>query len=269
MGMAHTFIAYIDESGDDGLSGNYRGAGRSGGSSHWLGIGAVVWRASRDLDAVEWAKSIGNKLSNQRKRQTLHFLNLNHVQRIMAVNELAGKPMRVVAVVSNKKSIPLGTYNHKNQLYHYISRYLIERISWLCRDMRRHAPEGNGKVRIVFSRRGGMSDCDFKDYLRRLKESNDADVKIHWPVIDIDGIQSFDQANRRGLQIADIAISSICSALEPDLYGNCEPRFIKSIKQNIYNRKENYLSYGAKILIRPDLEPEYPQLREFFEVFKQ
>jgi hypothetical protein len=87
--------------------------------------------------------------------------------------------------------------------------------------MRPGAPEGNGQVKIVFSRRGGMSDVDFRDYLNHLKATDDPEIRIHWSVIDIDGIESFDQANRFGLQLADLAISGVCNALEPDFYGNC------------------------------------------------
>jgi len=56
--MAHSYIAYIDESGDDGLPGHFRQPGGNGGPSHWLAIGATVWRFSRDLDMVQCAKSI-------------------------------------------------------------------------------------------------------------------------------------------------------------------------------------------------------------------
>ena len=124
--MSHTFVAYIDESGDDGLTGKFREPGKGGGASHWLGIGAVVWRVSRDLDAVKWAKDIIHQLPEQKRKKPLHFVNLNHAQRIMAVSGISRKPMRIIAVISNKPSVPNGTYVEKNQLYHYLSRYLIE-----------------------------------------------------------------------------------------------------------------------------------------------
>lgn len=38
-----SFVAYIDESGDDGLT-NFRVAGRRGGSSHWLNVSSTVMR---------------------------------------------------------------------------------------------------------------------------------------------------------------------------------------------------------------------------------
>jgi hypothetical protein len=84
--MAHSFIAYIDEAGDDGLNREkYRIPGRGGGSSHWLTIGATVWRLSRDLDAVRWAKEIRAKLPEQKQRKPLHFKDMDHAQRVMAV----------------------------------------------------------------------------------------------------------------------------------------------------------------------------------------
>lgn len=266
--MSHTFIAYIDESGDDGLAGNYRIPGKGGGSSHWLGIGAVVWRVSRDLDAVKWAKDIIGQLPEQKQKKPLHFVNLTHAQRIMALSGISAKPMRIVAAVSHKPSMHDGVFTGKNQLYHYLSRYLIERISWLCRDMRPKAPEGNGQVKIVFSRRGGMSDSDFRSYLNHLRATDDPEIIIHWPVIDIEGIESFDQASRFGLQLADLAISGLCNALEPDFYGNCEPRFSRMLKQNVYERGGNFLSYGAKLVPNPGSIPQSPALTEFLNIFK-
>src|ERR1700723_1076053 len=104
--MAHSFIAYIDESGDEGLSGQWRVPQQQGGSSHWLSIGAVVWRVSRDLDAVKWAQAIQAKMPPQRRTKTLHFAEMDHGQRVMSVDGIKGKPMRVVSVIANKPIIP-------------------------------------------------------------------------------------------------------------------------------------------------------------------
>jgi len=265
--MTHTFIAYIDESGDDGLSGRYREPQRRGGSSHWLSIGAVVWRQSRDLDAVRWAQAITAQLSEQKRGKPLHFSELDHQQRVMAVNGISNRPMRLVAVLANKPIIPAGTYTDKNQLYHYMCRYLIERISWLCRDHRRNAPEGDGRVKIIFSRRGGMSYEDFRAYLERLRRADDPEIQIHWPVIDIDGIEASDPASRYGLQLADVAISGLTWGLERDFYGNCELRYARAMRPIIYNRNGNYLSYGAKIVPGHDRLELDAQQREFIQLF--
>ena len=47
----HSYIAYIDESGDDGLQ-RFREPGRQGGASKWLAISACILRATNDLEAV-------------------------------------------------------------------------------------------------------------------------------------------------------------------------------------------------------------------------
>lgn len=244
--MAHSFIAYIDESGDDGLE-KFRVAGKRGGSSTWLNVSCLVTRHTHNLDVVGWRDQI-SALSPQRKGKAVHYMDLNHGQRVAAAQILSKLPIRSCNVISNKGTIPAGTYDEKNQLYFYLTRYLIERLSWLCRDMRPSVPEGDGLVQIVFSRRGGMSIVDFKEYLNRLKNEGDDDIRIHWPVIDIEGILAFDHSVNAGLQLADINTSAIASGLEPDLYGNCESRYAEILKPIVYCRRGNYYSYGMKVV---------------------
>jgi len=265
--MAHSFIAYIDEAGDEGLPGWFREPGRQGGPSKWMSIGAVVWRVSRDLDFVGYAKDIISQLPEQKRLKPLHFKELEHPQRIMAIAGIHQKPMRLISVMSYKPTIPDGVYVNKNQLYHYLSRYLIERISWLCRDLRREVPEGDGRVKIVFARRGGMSYPQFQDYLRRLWDAGADDIRIHWPVIDIDGVQALDQSQSYGLQIADLAVSGLNTALEPDYYGNTEDRFARSLKGIVYNRNGNYQSYGTKLVPAVVTPADVPHLENFTQIY--
>lgn len=246
--MAYSFIAYIDESGDDGMPGHFRQPGGGGGPSHWLAIGATIWRYSRDLDMVAVAKGIIQQLPDQKRHKPLHFKDLDHAQRVMATTRLSRQMIQISSIMAYKPIIPEGIYVAKNQLYHYMTRYLIERISWMCRDYRRYVPEGDGRVKIVFSRRGGMNYGDFQDYLRRLQNADDPEIQIHWPVIDIDGVEAVDHSQRYGLQLADLAVSGLRAALEFDPYGNVEPRFAELLRRRIYNRNGNRLSYGAKLV---------------------
>jgi hypothetical protein len=242
--MGYSYIAYIDESGDDGL-GRFREAGAVGGQSHWLIISACVFRHSLDLQAVRWRDEM---LGGKARKKGLHFADLQHGQKIFASQCLARKNLRVINVLSNKTTIAERTYRNKNQLYFYLTRYLIERISWLCRDYRRLVTEGDGRAKIVFSRRGGMSYPDFKDYLLRLQA--DSSVQIHWPVIDIDGIEALDHSTRAGLQLADAAASAFAAAVEPDRFGNAECRYAEILKPVVYCRGANYFSYGVKTVPR-------------------
>jgi len=264
--MSHTFIAYIDESGDDGLR-KYREPGSHGGASKWLVISALVIRLQKDLESVSWRDSITAKMPEKRKRN-LHFAELNHGQKLLTAKHLAEFPVRGISVLSHKPTIQDGVYTEKNQLYFYVARYLIERISWLCRDYRPKAPEGDGRVKIVFSRRGGMQYGDFRDYMMRLRGNIDEDIRIHWPVIDIEGIAAQDHSMRAGLQLADSLASSVAYGIEPDRYGNCESRYVEILKPIIYQRRHNYLSYGMKFVSQiQSLELSADQ-RKMVDLFK-
>nr|WP_246728338.1 DUF3800 domain-containing protein [Microvirga terricola] len=264
--MTHSFVAYIDESGDDGI-GNFRQPGAHGGSSSWLVISACVFRKSFDLDAVGWRDEISALMPEKRKR-TIHFAHMAHGQKLAACRSLAARPIRSLSILSNKTTIPDGTYTDKNQLYFYLTRYLIERLSWLCRDLRPRVPQGDGRVMITFSRRGGMSYPDFRSYLERLRSAQDNDVKIHWPVIDIDGIDAKDHSTHAGLQLADVVASAFASGVEADKYGNCESRYAELLKRTVYERNGNYLSYGLKLVPRHNDMTLNAEQRRLIDLFK-
>ncbi len=261
----HSYLAFIDESGDDGLE-NFRTPGARGGSSHWLVLSACVLRQIHCVDAVAWRDEISLRLVDKKSR-ILHFSKLNHNQRVVAVQTIATKPLCAISILAKKQIIPKGTYSSKNQLYFHMARYLLERISWLCRDLRKRVPEGDGRVAITFSRRGGMSYDAFREYLVGLRISNDPAVKIHWPVIDIDSVEAKDHSTSASLQLADVIASSFACAVEPNIYGNCELRYAEILKPITYQRKGNYLSHGLKMVPKPEdcgLGDEQQRLIELF-----
>jgi len=262
--MSHSFVALIDESGDDGI-GNFRQPGQQGGQTCWLVISACIYRTARETEIVKWRDDILAKMP-EKKGRTIHFENLTHQQRILAAQMVGQLPLRITSVLSNKTTIEPGTYVNKNQLYFYLTRYLLERISWFCRD-NKGAEGETGQVKIRFSRRGGMSYPDFLEYLYRLQR--DPDVQIHWPVIDVEGISAADHSTRAGLQIVDIAASSMAAGVEPDRFGNCESRYAASLRRVTYRRNRNYFSYGVKLIPRLDEMPDLSEEQmQFFELFK-
>ncbi len=264
--MTHSYLAFIDESGDDGLQ-KFREPGLNGGSSSWLVISACLFRQVHGLDAVAWRDEISAKIP-EKKRRSLHFAELNHNQKVVAAQVVASKPIRAMSVLAAKRPIPQGIYKDKNQLYFYMTRYLLERLSWLCRDLRPRVPEGDGRVAITFSRRGGMSYDAFRSYLRRLKNSNDQEVNIHWPVIDIDSVSAKDHSSSASLQLVDAIASSFAAAVEPNPYGNCELRYAEILKPVTYSRNGNYLSYGVKIVPRHEDCGLNTEQARFVDLFK-
>ena len=254
--MTYSYIAYIDEAGDDGLSDVYREPGQQGGRSKWFIISALVMRYRYDLEAVSWKKDIVKDINY--KSKNLHFCKLKHEQKVIVSEKISSFPVRGINIIDYKPMVPKEIYINKNKYYFYLSRYLIERISWLCRDMRRIVPEGDGRVKIIFSRRGGLQYSDFKSYMERLKDN--IDNRIYWPVIDIDGINALDHSKLAGLQLVDALASGVASGLELNYYGTTEYRYAEILKRIIYNKNYNYLSYGMKFL--KSIKELYPNLTE-------
>lgn len=136
--------------------------------------------------------------------------------------------------------------SEKFLLYRYASRYLLERVSWLCRD--KHNPgEGSGQVDIIFSNRSIMSYEDLTGYLQMLKIKCDPmKVSIDWNVIDPEKVSAVDHSKLAGLQIADAVASSFFYAVNLNRYGEVEDKYARILLSNCYRHKGAALGYGLK-----------------------
>ena len=112
--MNHSFIAYIDESGDDGLA-NFRQPGEKGGASNWMCICACIIRASHRLETVKWRDEIKSTTGKRSKGRQIHFAHFNHNQKRAACQCMHGKQLRVIAAISDKTTIQKGCFIKKNQ----------------------------------------------------------------------------------------------------------------------------------------------------------
>lgn len=236
----HEFVVYIDESGDDGLR-KFRSPGEGGGSSNWLVLGGCIVRKSNDLSLVSYRDQILTHLKKTNTRE-IHFTKLDHSQKTVVVDHMSHMPIRVSHVLCCKRHIPHPeVYKFKAQLYWYLCRTLIERISWFCWEKRETKTP---VARIVFSNRGGLKYGDFRSYLVRLKKM---DTRINWRVISPDAIESEVHSRFAGLQFADVTCGSFAAALEQNPYGNYEHSYAKVLRPIVYSRKGNFLSYGVKL----------------------
>jgi hypothetical protein len=234
-------MVYVDESGDEGF---VRGA------SEWFVISGVIIRRAIDLETVKVVDTVRTAL-NKPAGKPLHFRHLNHMQRVAYVAALAGQRMRTVSVMVHKPSITnVATMKKKNVLYFYASRYLLERVSWYCRDILQPNEAGDGSAEIIFSNKGGMSYEDFRTYVDRLR--NRSDVRIDWNVIKRDQISSKGHAERRGLQIADAVASGYWNAVNRNALGLTEDRYARTLEPIAYAYKGRRIrSYGVKFV--PDV----------------
>ncbi|MER9446804.1 DUF3800 domain-containing protein [Mesorhizobium sp. M0254] len=251
--MPHSFLVYIDESGDEGFT--FRPYPNKG-SSDWFVLTAVITPVYIDHEVKTTAQNIRQALGLPPKG-TIHFADIAHDKRIRAFEEIASSNVTITSVIVNKREIanPAIFTAAPNRLYRYATRFLLERVSWHCRDFAnvRHLP--NSEAKLIFEHRRRLSYEDLKEYLRVLQVAAHADaflqllindVRIHWPAINIDILEAAQKHDYAGLQLADCAASGIRWALEESRYGNTEHRYAKMLKPRVYSRGANYASYGMK-----------------------
>ena len=151
--MAAEFVVYIDEAGDEG----FKFFDGELGSSRWFVLSAVVVRKTNDQKLVQLAKDV-RVLLNKPPKKALHFRDLKHEQRIPFAKQIGEAPIRTVHILVHKPSIksPENFQQEAHKLYRYLTRLLVERVSWLCRD---NADRGTGDCTadFVFSNRSAMS----------------------------------------------------------------------------------------------------------------
>lgn len=235
-----TFRVYIDESGDEGFQFGH-------GSSEWFVLSAIVTRRGTDLATVKLVDEVKAFLKKP-KEKVLHFRDLKHEQRLPFVERIAKADLRAFAVVFHKPAIKEPEkFRERYRLYFFAVRYLFERISWYCRDHKTGQDMGDGSAEIMFSNRSGMSYEEMKDYIKLLKQRTTAqDIRIDSNVILENQIYAFSPGRRMGLQIADAVASSFYFAVEPR-YGHVEDRYIRMMKNVVYNHQGTYWGYGVKV----------------------
>lgn len=258
--MAVEFVAYIDESGDPGLS--EIKPKTPGGASEWLVLGCVLLRVEHDRQVVQWMKEL---VAGFKAHQTpyLHFTDLNKAKKLVACEFLAQKPVRVFIAASNKQNIenyenPNLRDQKRHWYYWWMTRLLLERVTHFCKRMTPEEQMGNHKVRLIFSRRGRMRYADLNEYLTKIYWQSKfgmlvlSQFDLCWEVIDFDEIFVLDHKARAGLQFADVAAGAFFQAMEKDRPADCDPVYAKALKpimgRDQYKRE---LGYGLKTM--PDL----------------
>ena len=240
------FVAYIDESGDEGFVFKPDGYG----SSRWFVLSAVVTRRFNDLQMVECLRETRRVLGKAPK-SPLHFSELKHEQRVPYIRRVGNLDVRIVSIAVYKPSIRevsrfQGT---KHLLYRYTTRFLVERLSWMLSRAGQGRENQNRSAEIIFSDRANMSYGEIRSYLGRLirqSKSASADVQIDGSVIDPTQVRSVQHSQLAGLQVADAVATSTHFALRPNRYGETEPAYFRHLANTLYRHEGRLLSYGMK-----------------------
>lgn len=254
--MPVKFVVYIDESGDTGLEAVKP---TPGGATEWLVLSGLVVKIEDDTKLVSWIGDLQADFTS--KTPTLHFNRLLDFKRSLVCAALAKKPCTCFVVMSNKKNIeryknPKLDDDNKAWIYWWLSRLLLERVTAYCESLVPKERWGQDKLRIVFSRRGGLMYKDFNDYLWKLRwQSGTGTLYIGfkdlcWSVIDFEEIFVLDHKQRAGLQLTDIIAGAFFQAVEQNRAGlDCDPSHAKLLKPVMaYDRGQKILGTGIKTM---------------------
>ena len=245
-----TFIAYIDESGDEGFKFGQ-------GSSTWFVLGAAVYRKATELNEVKVVNIVRDRLNAERlpqhrqpKRKPLHFRDMRHEQKKFYVSEIAKSNVAVFAVLIAKPDLTSPEiFQTESHLYHYAVRLLVERISWYCRDHYKKDDVGDGSVSIIFSNRATMDYDKLRDYLRHLEANHIAlGYRAAERIIRPDLVESYEAGKRMGLQVADAIAASFFFAVEPSGYGLTESGYGQLLMPRAYRHEGQVWGYGLKVV---------------------
>lgn len=238
-----SFVAYIDESGDEGFT--FRDDGS--GSSRWFVLSALVVRKENDLLMVKAARE-ARELIRLGDKKPIHFCKLRHEQRTPVSRIVGGLPVRTVSILIHKPCIsdPEIFQQQAYSLYRYASRLLLERVSWLCRD-EHDGKRGDGRVELIYSNRSAMSYDDLRGYISQLHQGRSAQqVTIAWDVVSESLVRAVNHDQMAGLQLADVVASSVYQAVNPNFYGDTEESYLANLKRTIYRHKGQRKGYGLK-----------------------
>jgi hypothetical protein len=247
--MGASYVAYIDESGDEGFT--FRRTVDEQASSDWFVLAAFVTRKQTPLAVVKALDTVRRELK-LRPRSHVHWKALKHTAKTRYAQIMATLQARLIGICVHKPSLQdPETFRARYRLYFYAARYLLERISWLARDRcNSHRHNGDGTVNLLFSNRQGMPYDQMRDYLRRLqKQQRDGqDIRIDFAHVPVTALRTLAPGKSTGLQLADATAGALFNALERDRFGNTEPRYLKTLSGALYRHERKVHGYGFKIV---------------------
>ena len=229
---------YIDESGDEGIN---------KGSKYFI-LTAIIVEKSKDLEISKKVDDIKTNLEMNIKSQLHWKLIKGYPNKIMIMETIKDLDIKIINVIVDTKCIKLIP---SNNIYNYFSGYLYERICWFMN-------EKNAVANINISSRGNLSKKSLSNYL-----NNKNHKKFEIDSSKIKSIKIIPNERKKMLQLADCC----CSALFQALKYNDEKHFkyIKEIKNKLYCKGKNLISYGLKLVPSDSIATELKNLITFLQ----
>ena len=226
--------AYIDESGDPGT----RGSG-----SRWLALGCAML-ADGAAPAVEAAVRRAREIIGGRSLSNLHFNELQHDDKVGALNLIAAEPWTGVVVAFDKSKITPGSrLNAPRSLYNYAARFLVERVADYAERVREPA-------HIHFERSRVFDLDEFTGYIDRLRGRDDASSNLR--LISPEVMRVIRKGEAPELEIADGVAHAAFRALEPHRkWGHIEPAYLNILLPKLLRSVSNGQLVGWGLVILP------------------
>lgn len=215
------YNVYIDESGDEGIN---------KGSKYFI-LTAIIVKRTKDLETSRVVDKIKENLEMDKKSQ-LHWKLLKGLpNKNMIMTLVSNLDIKIVNVIIDTRCIKVIP---SNSIYNYFSGYLYERICWYMNKI-------NGLANINISSRGNLSKTKLNAYL-----NNKNYKKFNIDTSRIKGIKIIPNGRKKLLQLADCCCSALFQALK---YNNkTHYEYINKIKDKLYIKNNNLLSYGLKLV---------------------
>ncbi|SFR97644.1 DUF3800 domain-containing protein [Sphingomonas jatrophae] len=258
--MTGTFVAYIDESGCEG-------GDHGKGASEWFGLTAVV---TTQAHVPTLSERITAFRAEYRRSPdwSFKFTSLDPKRKIRICQALAEMPVLITSILVHKPSLTnekLRT-DHK-RLYFYYGKFLVERISWICRDSKSATSEDK-RCQLVFSKRSKFPYEELAKYIERLPEA-DRSSRAAWEHIDPALLSAVPHHESDGCLFADAAASALTLAVESTEFGITDNRPQIELLSRYYAPAKVYRGNSLKLFPSeadsfPMTDPRLAWMRFYF-----
>ena len=232
--------AFIDESGDDGMTPK---------SSAWLVLAGYVI-PENEMNAMKktLAEGVNHIWFGKTVPTHVHFCQASHPKKKALLQLVRGvnSNLTILVIAAHKPSLDPQEMNRLRcpSLYNYMTKFLVERLTW-------YAEFCGKKIRVTFASRSQIPFEQLKTYLLCTLKSRP------YPVHDIkyerlDSLGNIPANQNSLVQGADWIASGFASGLNPDQLGQVEVGYTEILWGKFWVRKGNLWSYGIKII--PDFD---------------
>ena len=274
------YIAYIDEAGDTGLK--HIRTKDEAGASEWLVLSAFVVRQRKEGQVTNWTRKIIADLDQHQVLQ-LHFRELTGPKKILVCKQIAALDARLFVFLSHKRNMQ--NYRNLNAekakvnktawFYVWCSKVLLESVTDFCARLSERDFRKPRTVQFEFSQTGGVKLEDVRAYYKYIKEQAalgllyNKEFPLRWEVLDPEQMFIYPNAQRYGLQLADVVASAFYAALEYPDSGLLNPEYAKTLRPRLCQSERGKISmYGVKTMPRAiafSLPADQREILDFYD----